>query len=196
MKTPGSVRKRCYVGTVSALFVTVLVLSVLPAGVLASSPPQQPLISVSVGKETVSPGSGIDVSVFWMQNAQPDPVPPGSIEISLFALPGGSPAGVYTIPQTGGDNDGATRRFEGTIPGAVLPAGRYALVATDPVSGETARTEVSILESGEAYQAYRNRQIIEAIFYPVAMVLIVGLALLIAAMVANRHKKNLRWCPV
>jgi len=170
-----------------AVVIVALVFFWLITGVFASTPPQQPQITVTVGDQTVHPGSGIDVSVVWTQNAAPNPVPPGNIDISLFSIPGGTLAGTYTIYGTEINNDGITRQFRGTIPGSVLPAGAYTLVATDPVSGETGRTDVNILEPGGAYQAYRSRQAMDTAFFPVAAILIGGLAILLAAMVVKRQ---------
>ncbi|HTY15149.1 MAG TPA: hypothetical protein VMC42_05530 [Methanoregulaceae archaeon] len=104
----------------------------------------------------------------------------------MFTVPGGSPAGTYTTPQTGENNEEIIRRSGATIPGSVLPAGTCALVATE-VSGETARTDVSIPEYGGSYPAYRNRQAMEAAFFPVDAIHIAGLAVLLAAGVVKRE---------
>jgi hypothetical protein len=183
MEKPGISLKRDASRTFPVLLVGIHLVAVLTVLVSASTPPQQPRISVSVGNRTVAPGSGIDVSVRWEQNAVSYPVPPERIEISLLTIPDGLLVGTYPIPKTKESNEGAIRQYDGTIPGSVLPAGEFALVATDPVSGESDPTEIAILAPGESYQSYRLHQVTEGIFYPVAAVLIACLAIVLVALV-------------
>jgi hypothetical protein len=168
------------------LLLAVILLSTVPLCVSGSTPPLQPQMSVSVVNRTISPGSGIGVSAEWTQNGAVSSSPPETIEISLLKLQDGSLLGTYTIPKTGDRDGGAIRQFRGTIPGSILPAGDVILQATDPVSGVARHMEVTILAPGELYQDYRNRQVIEGMFYPIAAGLILILVVILGFLVLKR----------
>jgi hypothetical protein len=108
---------------VPCLLLAILIISVTTACVSGSTPPQQPHLSLSIMNQTISPGSGIDISIEWAQAAVIYPTPPDSIKISLYNISDGSLLGTYTIPKTGEREGGAIHEFEGTIPGSILPEG-------------------------------------------------------------------------
>jgi hypothetical protein len=171
---------------VSLLVIAIIVLSAVPACVTGSTYPPPPLVSVSVENETIQPGSGLHISVEWSPAAMDYSIPPDAIGIALYSIPDGSLLGTYTIPGTGQRDGGAMHEFGGTIPDDLLPAGNIMVIATDPLSGASGRVAVDILSPGESYLAYRNRQVMEGTFYPVAAVLIIALAVLLGIMVTKR----------
>jgi hypothetical protein len=197
-KTPGgdntgrSMGRTCIIrmgysaGIVPFLILAGILLSAVPMCVSGSTPPLQPLVSVSVVDRTISPGSGIDVTAEWTQDDVVYPNPPETMMISLYKITDGSLLGTYTIPETGERGGGAIRVFRGTIPGSILPAGDVMLIATDPGSGADSRVAVSILAPGELYQDYRNRQVMEGMFYPVAAGLIIILIVMLGVLVVKR----------
>jgi len=186
MAGPWNIRKGNCSRIVPLLLLAGILLSTVPVAVSGSTPPPQPLVSVSVANRTTGPRSGIDVSVEYIQNGVLYPHPPDRMDISLYKIPDGSLLGTYQIPQTAEADGGATRLFRGTIAGAVLPAGDVMLVATDPESGVESRVAVSISLPGELYQAYRDRQVSEGMFYPAAMCLIIVLIVTLGSLVAKR----------
>jgi len=95
--------------------------------------------------------------------------------------------GTYTIPKTGVREGGVICMFRGTIPGSILPAGDVIVVVGDPGSGVERRIQVRILENGEIYKEYRNRQVTEGIFYPATTGLIRVLIVLLGHLVVERR---------
>jgi hypothetical protein len=180
------IRKGYSARILPCLLLVVILLSVVIVCASGSTPPPQPLVSVQVVNQTISPGSGIDVSVEYTQNGVLYPHPPETMDIYLYKIPDGSLLGKYEIPLAGVRDGGAIHLFRGTIPGPVLPGGDVMLVATDPETGANSRIPVSIPVSGELYQDYRNRQVIEGMFYPVSGGLIVILVILLGFFVAKR----------
>jgi hypothetical protein len=181
-----TIRKCHSAGILQFLLLAVILLSVVPVCVSGSTPPPQPLVTVSVVNQTVTPGSGIDISAEWTQDGVLYPQPPKAMDIYLYKVPDGSLLGKYEIPRTGEKDGGAVLLFRGTIPGPVLPGGDVMLVATDPATGVYSRVAVNIPVTGELYKDYRTRQVIEGMFYPVAGGLIVILAILLGILVKRR----------
>jgi hypothetical protein len=166
------------------LLIAVIIVSIIPTFVSGSTYPPQPIVSVSVENKTIDPGSGLGISVEWDPGAAGS-FSPQTIHIALYNNSDGSLLGTYTIPKTG-QKGGGVIQFRETIPDSILPAGHVVVIATDPVSGAYAREEVNIITAGEFYQAYRNRQVMEGAFYPVAAGLIIILAIVLGILVLKR----------
>jgi hypothetical protein len=169
------------------LFLVIIVLLAAPMGVSASTPPQNPQMSVSVADRTIVPGSGIDISIEWTKNVVEYPIPPDTIGISLYNVSDGSLLETYTIPRTIETDGGRIMLFNGTIPGPLLPAGNLLLVATDPISGENGRVSVNVLTEGASYQAYRSHQVMAAAFFPAAAGIIVVMVFLLGFMIMKKR---------
>jgi hypothetical protein len=174
---------------VSFLLIAIIVLSAVPVCVSGSTYPPSPRVLVYVGNKTIKPGSGLDISVEWEQAATEWPIPPDTIGIALYNILDGSLLGTYTIPKTGERDGGVIHEFRGTIPHSILPAGDVMIIATDPISGAYSRVAVNILTPGESYPAYRNRQVMEGTFYPVATCLIVILAIVLGILVMKPQER-------
>jgi hypothetical protein len=175
----------------SFLLIVIVVLSAVPVCVSGSTFPPQPRVSVYVGNKTINPGSELDISVDWNQVATEYPIPPDTIGIALYNLLDGSLLGTYTIPKTGVRVGGVIQdEFRGTIPHSILPAGDIMIIATDPISGASGHVVVNILTPGESYPTYRNRQVMEGTFYPVATCLIIILAIVLGILVMKPQEKG------
>lgn len=175
---------------VSFLLIAIIVISAVPVCVSGSTLPQSPIVAVYVGNKTIHPGSGLALSVEWDRAATAYPLPPDTIGIALYNIQDGSLLGTYTIPKTGERDGGVIQEFKGTIPDSILPAGDIMIIATDPISGAHSRVAVNILAPGEMYPAYRNRQVMEGTFYPVATGLIIILAIVLGILVMLPQEKG------
>jgi len=145
----------------------VIFLLLLPGIVMASTPPVQPSLVLTISSSGAGPDMPLTVSVSWHGFSIPFHVPPESITIDAYSLPDGTRVATFPVPRTDiACSPDETCTYQRTIPATGLPSGDLMLIATDPLSAAFDRHVIRYpgmaqapLDSGQGL--HRNRHFSE-----------------------------------
>jgi len=148
------------------LAVATLVLLIISATAMASTPPVQPSLVLSLSATTVNPQSQLILSVTWDRNGIPFHAPPESIILEAFSVPDGTQVATFSIPRAkGGCGSEEACMYQTTISSADLPAGNFMLIATDPLSATSDRQMITVTEQGAGFPALQAMVERERLFF-------------------------------
>jgi hypothetical protein len=121
---------------------------------MASTPPVQPSLVLSLNTSTVKPESFLILSVIWDRNGVPFHAPPESIILEAFLMPDGTQVATFSIPpaKVGCGSDEAYM-YQTIISSTDLPAGNFMLIAPDPLSAASDRQMITVTEQGAGFPA-------------------------------------------
>lgn len=132
--------------------VATLVLLIISATAMASTPPVQPSLVLSLNTSTVKPESFLILSVIWDRNGVPFHAPPESIILEAFLMPDGTQVATFSIPPAkGGCGSGEACMYQTTISSRDLSGGTFMLIATDPLSAASDRQMITVTEQGAGF---------------------------------------------
>jgi hypothetical protein len=154
------------------LSVATLVLLIISANAMASTPPVQPSLVLSLNTLTVTPESLLILSVSWDRNGIPGHAPPESIILEAFLMPDGTQVATFSIPPAkGGCGSEEVCMYKTTISSADLPAGNFMLIATDPLSAASDRQMITVTEQGAGFSTLQAMVARERLFLGFSAVL-------------------------
>jgi hypothetical protein len=154
------------------LTVATLVLLIISATAMASTPPVQPSLVLSLSATTVNPQSLLILSVIWDRNGVPFHAPPESIILEAFLMPDGTQVATFSIPPAkGGCGSDEACMYQTTISSTDLPAGTFMLIATDPLSAASDRQMITVTEQGAGFPALQAMAARERLFLGFSAVL-------------------------
>lgn len=164
---------RCTVSSrLHLLAVATLVLLIISATAMASTPPVQPSLVLSLSATTVNPQSQLILSVTWDRNGIPFHTPPESIILEAFSVPDGAQVATFSIPPAkGGCGSEEACMYQTTISSADLPAGNFMLIATDPLSAASDRQMITVTEQGAGFPALQAMVARKRLFFGFSAVL-------------------------
>jgi hypothetical protein len=149
-----------------------LVLLIISATTMASTPPVQPSLVLSLNTSTVKPESLLILSVAWDRNGVPYHAPPESIILEAFLMPDGTPVATFSIPPAkGGCSSAEVCMYRTTISSADLPAGNFMLIASDPLSAASDRQMIMVTEQGAGFPALQVMVTRDRLFFGFSAVL-------------------------
>ena len=121
-----------------------MIFLLLPAVVIASTPPLQPSLAFEIAPVSANPDTSLALSATWNASVAYNR-PPEYLIVEVFSVPGGLKIGDFPIPRVkdacGSDTQCAYRITIGTD---AFPPGGFMLIATDPLSGSASRQMVTI----------------------------------------------------
>jgi hypothetical protein len=148
------------------LAVATLVLLIISATAMASTPPVQPSLVLSLSATTVNPQSQLILSVTWDRNGIPFHTPPESIILEAFSVLNGTQVASFSIPPAKGTCSAEeTCRYQTTISSADLPAGNFMLIASDPLSAASDRQMITVTEQGAGFPELQAMVARERLFF-------------------------------
>lgn len=166
-------------GTITAIryiiTAAVIFLLLLPGIALASTPPVQPSLALTVSSSGPGPGIPLTFSVRWNRLGIAFHEPPESIIVDVFSLPGGKQVATFSVPRAGtACSPDETCTYQRTIPATDLPSGDLMLIATDPFSAAFDRQVIMVPGRGAGSLGFREGIAQEQVFYKISS----GLAVL------------------
>ena len=148
------------------LAVATLVLLIISATAMASTPPVQPSLVLSLSATTVNPQSQLILSVTWDRNGIPFHTPPESIILEAFSVLNGTQVARFSIPPAkGGGGSEEACIYQTTISSADLPAGNFMLIASDPLSAASDRQMITVTEQGAGFPELQAMVARERLFF-------------------------------
>jgi len=163
-------------GILLILLATVSVLIAIASPASGATPPQFPHLTVTISGDPLLPGEDLEISAVWYRDASLY-LPPESVSVRLYSVPSGLPVAGYTIPKDEHTaSEDSIRHFRGVIPSSELPAGRFLVVVTDPISGADARVAINVTEPGPDYPDIQRLRHADTVFFGIAAVLMLVLA--------------------
>ena len=155
--------------------VGVMFLLLLPGIAVASTPPVQPSLVLTISSSDVHSDIPLTVSVSWNGFSIPFHVPAESIIIDAYSLPYGTQVATFSIPRTGiACSPDETCTYQRTIPATGLPSGDLMLIATDPLSAAFDRQVITVPGHGAGSPGFRAGIAKEQVFLGISF----GLAVL------------------
>jgi len=166
-------------GTITAIryIVTAAVIFLLihPGIALASTPPVQPSLVLTVSSSATCPGIPLTFSVRWNRLGIAFHEPPESVIIDVFSLPEGKQVATFSVPRAGtACSPDETCTYQRTIPATDLPSGDLMLIATDPFSAAFNRQVITVTGHCAGSLGFREGIAQERVFYGISS----GLAVL------------------
>jgi hypothetical protein len=153
----------------------VMLLLLLPGIALASTPPVQPSLVLTISSYDAYSDMPLTVSVSWNGFSIPFHVPPESITIDAYSLPYGTQVATFSIPRTDiACSPDETCTYQRTIPATDLPSGDLMLIATDPFSAAFNRQVITVTGHCAGSLGFREGIAQELVFYGISF----GLAVL------------------
>ena len=153
----------------------VIFLLLLPGIVMASTPPVQPSLVLTISSSDAYSDMPLTVSVSWNGFSIPFHVPPESITIDAYSLPYGTQVATFPVPRTDiASSPDETCTYQRTIPATGLPSGDLMLIATDPLSAAFDRQVITVPGHGAGSFGFRAGIAQEQVFLGISF----GLAVL------------------
>ena len=163
----------------------VLVILVIPASGMASTPPVQPSLLMAVSGNSSGQDASLELLLTWNGYVSYNK-PPEYIIVEAFSAAEGTRSGAFPVSrQTDPCETENTCTYSTSVSTATFPPGTFMLVATDPLSGVSARQQVTISTPGEGSKDFFTRFDREQGFIVVSGVLAMFLVAVLAGLVGK-----------
>ena len=163
----------------------VLVILVIPSSGMASTPPVQPSLLIAVSNNSSGQDLSIGLLLTWNGYVSYNK-PPEYIIVEAFSVAEGTRLGAFPVSrQTDPCETEHTCIYSTSVSTATFPPGTFMLVATDPLSGVSARQQVTISTAGEGSKNFFTRFDREQGFIVVSVVLAAFLVAVLAVLVGK-----------
>lgn len=164
----------------------VLAILVIPASGMASTPPVQPSLIMAVSGNSSGQDASFELLLTWNGYVSYNK-PPEYMIVEAFSVAEGTRLGAFSVSrQTDPCETENTCTYSTSVSTATFPPGTFMLVATDPLTGVSARRQVTISTPGEGSKDFFTRYEQEQGFMVVSGVL----AAFLVAVLAFLVKKN------
>jgi len=135
----------------------VLVILVIPSSGVASTPPVQPSLLMGVSGNSCGQDASLEFMLTWNGYVSYNK-PPEYIIMEAFSVAEGTRLGAFSVSrQTNPCDTENTCTYSTSVSTATFPSGTFMLVATDPLSGVSARQQVTISNPGEGNRDFFTR---------------------------------------
>jgi len=162
-----------------------LVILVIPASGMASTPPVQPSLLMAVSGNFSGQAASLELLLTWNGYVSYNK-PPEYIIVQAFSAAEGTRLGAFPVSrQTDPCETENTCIYSTSISTATFPPGTFLLVATDPLSGVSVRQQVTISTPGEGSKNFFTRFDREQGFIVVSVVLAAFLVAVLAVLVGK-----------
>jgi len=163
----------------------VLIILVIPASGMASTPPVQPSLLMGVSNNSSGQDTSLELLLTWNGYVSYNK-PPEYIIVEAFSAADGTRLGAFPVSrQTDPCETGNTCIYGTSVSTATFPPGTFMLVATDPLSGVSARQQVTISTHGEGSKNFFTRFDREQGFIVISVVLAAFLVMVLAVLVGK-----------
>ena len=164
-----------------------LVVLVIPVTCMASTPPVQPSLIMAVSNNSSGQDASITLLFTWNGYVSYNK-PPEYIIVEAFSVADGTRLGAFTVSRQNDTCEAEnTCTFSTSVRSGNFPLGEFMLIATDPLSGATARQPVTIHGAGEGSKDFFRRFDQDQVFGLVSGMLAAFLVAVLAILV--REKK-------
>ncbi|HJX55204.1 MAG TPA: hypothetical protein VJ350_00050 [Methanoregula sp.] len=163
----------------------VLVVLVIPAFGIASTPPVQPSLLMAVSGNSSGQDTSLELLLTWNGYVSYNK-PPEYIIVEAFSAAEGTRLGAFPVSRrTDPCETENTCMYSTSVSTATFPPGTFMLVATDPLSGVSARQQVTISTAGEGSKNFFTRFDRQQGFMVVSVVLAAFLVAALAVLVGK-----------
>ena len=163
----------------------VLVILLLPTPVVASTPPVQPSLLMAVSNNSSGQDASLELLLTWSGYVSYNK-PPEYIIVEAFSEAEGTRLGAFPVSRrTDPCETENTCIYSTSVGTATVPPGTFMLVATDPLSGVSARQQVTISTPGEGSRNFFTRFDREQGFIVVSVMLAMVLVAVLAVLVGK-----------
>ena len=164
-----------------------LVILTIPVDCMASTPPVQPSLLMSVSDNPSDQDTSLKFLFTWNGYSSFN-TPPEYIIVEVFSVADGTRLGAFPVPRlTDPCKKGGTCTYSTSVSSVNFPNGDFMLVATDPLSGAAARQLVAVNTPGEGSRDFFRRFEQEQVFIVVSVVLTAFLATILAILVREKN---------
>ena len=174
-------------GLVCFLLFSALIMLVIPQICIASTPPIEPSLLFTVSNNSGDQDAKFSLQFTWNGFASYN-VPPEDIVVEVISMKEGGTLGTFTVPR---QSDACTAEntctYRASVDMGILPPGQFMLIAYDPLSGASARQEITISPHGEGTGNFLVQSEGEPAFFLVSGMLLVFLVIVLAILVRNRN---------
>jgi hypothetical protein len=172
---------------VRLLILPALIILLIPTTCVASTPPLQPSLLLTVSNNSAVENAPLSLQLTWNGVASYN-IPPENIVVEVVDMKDGSTLGTFSIPrQSDACEAGNICSYGASVDMGILPPGEFMLVAYDPLSGASARQEITISPHGEGTGNFLVQSEGEPVFFLVSGMLLVFLVIVLAILVINRN---------
>ena len=171
------------------IVLAVLVILVIPITCVASTPPVQPSLLLTVTNN--SPGQDASLTLLFTWNGHVSyNQPPEYIIVEAFSVADGTRLGAFTVSRQNDTCEAEnTCSYSTSVRSGNFPPGEFMLVATDPLSGATARQPVTIHGAGEGSKDFFRRFDQDQVFGLVSGMLAVFLVAVLAILIGEKKSR-------
>ena len=135
----------------------VLVILVIPASGMASTLPVQPSLLMVVSGNSSGQDTSLELLLTWNGYVSYN-IPPEYIIVEAFSAAEGTRLGAFPVSrQMAPCETENTCIYSTSVSTAIFPSGTFMLVATDPLSGVSARQQVTISTPGKGSKDFFTR---------------------------------------
>jgi len=135
----------------------VLVIIVIPITCMASTPPVQPSLVMAVSNNTAGQDASLTLLFTWNGYVSYNK-PPEYIIVEAFSAADGTRLGAFTVSRQNDTCEAEnTCTYSTSVRSGNFPPGKFMLVATDPISGASARQPVTICQAGDGSKDFFRR---------------------------------------
>ena len=175
-------------GLLPFFILPVLVILVIPVTCMASTPPVQPSLIMAVSNNPAGQDASITLLFTWNGYVSYNK-PPEYIIVEAFSVADGTRLGAFTVSRQNDTCEAEnTCTFRTSVRSGIFPPGEFMLVATDPLSGATARQPVTIHGAGEGSKDFFRRFDQDQVFGLVSGMLAAFLVAVLAILVREKSR--------
>ncbi|MBP1929173.1 hypothetical protein J2741_001720 [Methanolinea mesophila] len=117
----------------------------------------------------------------------PENLPPEYIVVEVYDVMDGERLGSFSVPR---ENPACEPEhpctYGSTVDMGILPSGEFMLVGYDPLSGATARQQISVSPHGDGNEEFLDRVEPEPAFFFVSGILMILLVIILAILVGRK----------
>jgi len=181
---PGETNRTCLLRYIVP---AVLVIFLIPSHGVASTPPVQPSLLMAVSDNSSGQDASLTLMLTWNGYVSYNN-PPGYLIIEAYSVADGSRLGSFPVPRRTVPCEAENAcTYSTSVSTAAFPPGTFMLVATDPLSGVSARQQVTVNTPGKGSKDFFTRFEREQVFGIVSGILA---AFLVAILVVLAGKKK------
>ncbi len=176
-------------GRVRLFICSAMIILVIPILCMASTPPIQPSLLVNVSDNSAGRNASFSLLFTW-DGYVPYNIPPEYIVVEVVSMNDGSRLGTFSVSRQNEVCEvGNICTYRSSVDMGILPPGAFMLVAHDPLSGATARHQVTISSHGEGNTDFFDRSEQEPAFFVVSGILVVLLVAALAMLIGRTEKR-------
>ena len=167
---------------------SMLIILAIPVICVASTPPIQPSLLLSVSNNSADQDASSSLLLTWNGYVSYN-IPPEYIVVEVVSMKDGARLGEFSVPRQNDVCEGEnTCTYNSSVDMGILPPGDFMLVAHDPLSGATVRDQITVSSHGGGNENFFDRSERETAFFSISGIIAVFLVILLAILVGNKKK--------